>query len=197
MASKLGKKESDLVKRLAEGLDDKVIKQIFPGEKPSDVRAQLARLAGCTAGGNSQMKLPGTGVPMDSCFILHTDGASRGNPGEAGAGACIFDDKGIEVFADRRYLGQCTNNVAEYQALILGLQGAALLKIRELEVRLDSELIVKQLEGQYRVKDAKLKPMYEEAKSLMGVFDSCRAVHVPRAENARADELANQAIDDK
>ncbi len=143
----------------------------------------------------SQLILPAGAGKTTGVFVLHSDGASRGNPGEAGAGACIFDQQGNEVYADCRYLGKCTNNVAEYQALLLGLEAAVGLKITKLTVRLDSELIVRQLAGRYRVKDQKLKPLFERVKSLMAAFSSCRVAHVPRSENARADELANRAID--
>ena len=194
MAGKTGKPLEILV-RLAEGLDDKVLKGLFPDRDPAEIRKQLRKLAGIDAGESCQMKLPVAKVSGSGKFTLHTDGASRGNPGEAGAGACIFDSAGEEVFADCRYLGQCTNNVAEYEALLLGLQAAGCLKIDDLDVRLDSELIVRQLEGRYQVKDEKLKPLYREVKELLAGFANCRVSHVPRKENARADELANQAID--
>jgi len=188
-----------LLSVLAEKLPDKVLKDIFPARSPGSVRDVLRGLAG--------NRSPLSPAPEQMTFqvvkkqslakryILHTDGASRGNPGEAGAGACIFDSAGKEVFAECRYLGQCTNNVAEYQALLLGLKGARQIALRELEVRLDSELIARQLAGRYRVKDAKLQPLFAEAKALIASFASCKVTHVPRNQNARADELANQAID--
>jgi len=186
--------------RLAAGLSDEVLQALFPGEQVDDIRERLTSLAGqrsSPAPGPEQMSLPVKRRKKGQFFILHTDGASRGNPGEAGAGACIFDPAGNEVYDDSRYLGSCTNNVAEYQALLLGLQAAGSLKIENLEARLDSELIVRQLQGRYRVKDAKLKPLYEQVRALVANFRSCRFSHVPRSENARADELANQAIDRK
>ena len=192
-------KEVQILSDLAVALTDEVIEIALPQESPGEVRRTLRGIVkrhGKPALPSQPVNTGCDTIPVKSgVYILHTDGASRGNPGEAGAGACIFDHQGNEVFADRKYLGQCTNNVAEYQALILGLHGAALLNIRKLDIRLDSELIVRQLEGRYQVKNANLKPMYQEVKSLMGSFDHCHVTHVPRAQNKRADELANQAID--
>lgn len=128
---------------------------------------------------------------------LWSDGAARGNPGPAGAGAILKTPKG-EVLAEvSGYLGHTTNNVAEYRALLLGLEQALALGVRRIEVRADSELLIKQLRGEYRVRDVKLKPLYEEAKSLLGRFDAARLLHVPRAENSDADRLANAGIDSR
>jgi len=130
-------------------------------------------------------------------LTLHTDGGSRGNPGPAGAGAVIYDDEGREVAALSRYLGRTTNNEAEYQALLLGLAEARRLGAARLTVKMDSELIVRQLEGQYRVKAPGLKPLYAEAKLLLKDFSSVTILHVRRNLNQRADELANQAMDQR
>ena len=132
---------------------------------------------------------------MSLCLTLHSDGGSRGNPGPAGAGAVLYDDQGVEVAALSRYLGRTTNNEAEYQALLLGLNEAKRLGAARLTVKMDSELIVRQLEGKYRVKAPGLKPMYAEAKRLLQGFASVTILHVRREFNKRADELANQAMD--
>ncbi len=131
-------------------------------------------------------------------FICHlfTDGASRGNPGQAGAGAVLFDTAGHELAARSLYLGECTNNVAEYRALLLGLQAALELDCTELEIRLDSELIVRQLQGRYQVKNEVLKPLFQEVKKLLLQLESWSVAHVPRAQNKRADQLANQGVDE-
>jgi len=126
---------------------------------------------------------------------LFSDGASRGNPGPAGAGWVILDDQGRELAAKGMFLGHCTNNVAEYRALLAGLREASSLGCRRLEVRLDSELIVRQLQGRYQVKHPKLKPLFAEAKVLLANFATWNAEHVPREQNRRADALANQGID--
>jgi ribonuclease HI len=128
-------------------------------------------------------------------LILHTDGAARGNPGPAGAGGEIRNDDGkllAEVF---EYLGEATNNVAEYKALILTLERALLFNPQEIEVRADSELLVKQLRGEYKVKNEGLKPLYAHIKVLSANLKKFEVRHVYRSENAHADELANMAID--
>jgi ribonuclease HI len=134
---------------------------------------------------------------LTGVFALYTDGASRGNPGEAGAGAVILDGQGEELAARSFYLGKCSNNVAEYKALIFGLQAALELGCRQLEIFLDSQLIVRQVQGQYKVKNAGLKPLFAQVKQLLAKLNSFTISHVPRNENKRADELANRGIDDK
>lgn len=133
-------------------------------------------------------------APVDEA-LLYTDGAARGNPGPAGAGAVLLDPRGNELAALTRYLGKATNNVAEYQALILGLEEAAIQKVRRLKVHLDSELVVRQLNGQYKVRNPHLKPLYQRVLALLRAFDQVSIIHVRREFNRRADQLANQAID--
>lgn len=133
--------------------------------------------------------------PQGLSLTLHSDGGSRGNPGPAGAGAVLYDEQGQEVAALSRYLGRTTNNEAEYQALLMGLKRAQELGAQRLTVKMDSELIVRQLEGRYQVKAPGLKPMYAEAKRLLQGFASVTILHVRREFNKRADELANQAMD--
>lgn len=128
-------------------------------------------------------------------FVLHADGAARGNPGPAGAGAVLLDERGEVVVALRRALGRATNNRAEYEALLMGLAEARRRGARELVVRLDSELIVRQLRGEYRVKHKGLQPLAQRALRLLSEFESVRLEHVPRERNALADRLANEAID--
>jgi ribonuclease HI len=126
---------------------------------------------------------------------LFTDGASRGNPGEAGAGIAILDEQGNELVGTGKYLGQCTNNEAEYRALLFGLAKCAEFGAGSVKAHLDSELIVKQIQGLYRVKHPNLKPLHEETMKKLAGFASVRVTHVRREKNGRADELANQAID--
>jgi ribonuclease HI len=128
---------------------------------------------------------------------LFTDGAARGNPGPSGAGAVLVEPGGQVVARLGKYLGVQTNNHAEYTALLLGLQHAKTLGARELEVFLDSELIVRQLGGSYQVRSATLKPLYEEAVRLLKDFPKAKVAHVPREENAAADEMSNRAIDER
>lgn len=124
------------------------------------------------------------------------DGAARGNPGEAGCGAVILDERGAVVKELCRYLGQTTNNVAEYEGLLMGLKEVVKLGGKRLRVQSDSELMVRQLNGQYRVRDDKLKKLHKKALELMGHLEAYRIVHVPREENRLADRLANRGIDD-
>jgi ribonuclease HI len=128
---------------------------------------------------------------------LHVDGASRGNPGEAGFGIHVTDAKGDAVASLFGYLGTATNNVAEYQALLHGLRFALARGARTVEVFSDSELLVRQLEGRYRVKHPGLVPLHREAQSLLARFDETRVAHVPRERNREADALANRAVDEK
>jgi ribonuclease HI len=109
----------------------------------------------------------------------------------------LYDAAGREVAALSRYLGVATNNQAEYQALLMGLEEARRLGAAELTIKLDSELIVRQLQGRYRVKAPGLKPLYAQAKRLLQPFASATILHVPREQNQRADELANQAMDQR
>jgi len=133
--------------------------------------------------------------PTPLAATLYADGGARGNPGPAGAGAVIYDQSGAQIAALSRYLGQATNNVAEYQALIMGLEAALELGVARIEARLDSELLVKQLGGQYQVKAPHLKPLFQKAKALLQQFAGAHIVHVRREQNGVADGLANQAMD--
>jgi ribonuclease HI len=128
---------------------------------------------------------------------LFTDGAARGNPGPAGAGAVIINPDGHVVAKVGKFLGESTNNVAEYMGLILGLKRAKAMGIREIEVLSDSELLVKQLHGDYAVKAEHLRPLHEEAQSLLKGFSWIQVRHIPREENAQADLMSNRAIDER
>lgn len=128
-------------------------------------------------------------------WVVYADGASRGNPGEASIGAAVFDERGQERDRISRRLGRATNNEAEYQAAIAGLETALKLGGGDVELRMDSELVIRQLEGRYRVRNERLRPHYERLVKLLRQFDVFRLQHVPREKNKRADELANMALD--
>jgi ribonuclease HI len=128
---------------------------------------------------------------------LFTDGAARGNPGPAGAGAVIVNPDGHIVAKVGKFLGEETNNVAEYMGLIIGLKRAKAMGIKELDVFADSELLVKQLSGDYAVKAEHLKPLHEEARRLLEGFSAIEVRHIPREENAQADAMSNRAIDER
>lgn len=127
--------------------------------------------------------------------MLWTDGAARGNPGPAGIGAILKSPTGEVLYTGSEYLGHTTNNVAEYKAVLLGLAGALQQGILHLEVRADSELLIKQLKGQYRVKSPGLKPLFDEARLLLSRFKTVKLTHIRRELNGEADRLANQGID--
>lgn len=126
---------------------------------------------------------------------LFADGGSRGNPGPAASGAVIFDEQGAPLSEVGTYLGIATNNVAEWMALVTGLEAAVELGIDDLAVRLDSELVVRQVEGVYRVKNAALIPLHARAKTLLRRFAHVDIRHIPRKENAAADALVNRILD--
>jgi len=128
---------------------------------------------------------------------LHVDGASRGNPGEAGFGVHVTNAEGVEVASLYGYLGRATNNVAEYQALLHGLRFALARGASRVEVYSDSELLVRQVEGRYRVKSPGLQPLHREALNLLARFERTRVAHVPRERNREADALANRAVDER
>ena len=127
-------------------------------------------------------------------FFLYADGGSRGNPGPAGIGVVILDSKKKKVKELCKYLGEATNNNAEYNALIHGLEEVRDLSADEVVINLDSELVVKQLNGEYRVKNAEIKPLFEKAIALLKDFKSFEIRHIDRAKNKDADKLVNKAI---
>ena len=129
-------------------------------------------------------------------LTIYSDGASRGNPGEGGAGIVLEDRDGKEVTTHQRYLGLVTNNVAEYQALLIALDVAKEFHAKKIRVFLDSELIVRQLNGEYKVKNSNLLPLFNLVKSSLSKFELYEIRHIPRDMNKRADSLANAAIDD-
>lgn len=135
--------------------------------------------------------------PQKTC-VLFFDGGSRGNPGIAGAGMVLYDDSTTEIWSGCQYLGEMsTNNEAEYRALITGLQIARSMGVENVLVQGDSDLILRQIDGVYKVKSPKLRPYYDEAMILRREFASFRTNHIERARNSRADELANEAMDNK
>jgi ribonuclease HI len=128
-------------------------------------------------------------------LTVNVDGGARGNPGPAAIGAIARDGDG-EVLAERgERIGRATNNVAEYRALLLGIELAAELGAGELELVGDSELIVRQVEGRYKVKDATMKELHGQVKAALAPFESWSIRHVRRESNADADRLVNQALD--
>ncbi len=132
---------------------------------------------------------------QDGPWTLFVDGAARGNPGPAGAGAVLTDSAGQVRGRISHFLGRATNNVAEYRALLLGLELARQRGVRRLRIFADSQLLVEQLNGRYRVRAPHLKPLYAAARQALAAFQTYSLTHVDRSANQEADRLANQAID--
>ncbi len=131
-----------------------------------------------------------------AAYQANVDGGSRGNPGPAAYGVVVRDPRGEIVARLKKYIGKNTNNVAEYFGLIAALDYAQNHSIRALRVESDSELMVKQMRGQYKVKSEELKPLFERAKKMSQTFESFRISHVYREQNKEADALVNQALDE-
>ncbi len=129
-------------------------------------------------------------------LTIHTDGGSRGNPGKAGIGVVIEKDDGNkeQIY---KYIGMTTNNIAEYTALKEALMRAEELGEKHVSVIMDSELVVKQIKGEYRVKNEGLKPLYKDIKNIIREFDYFEIRHVMRKDNKEADKLANKAMDEE
>lgn len=126
-------------------------------------------------------------------LTLYTDGASRGNPGPAGAGVIILDGK-KKIKEISKYLGEATNNIAEYSAVIFALEEALALKADEVVIKLDSELVARQLNGEYKVKDGEIRKLFEKVLGMLRIFRRFEVRRIERARNKEADKLANKAI---
>jgi ribonuclease HI len=135
-------------------------------------------------------------VALDK-VVVHVDGGARGNPGPAAVGAVASDPSGEPLLERGVYIGEATNNVAEYRAVLLGLELARELGAREVEVINDSELVARQIGGQYKVKHAGLKPLFIETMKALREFDGWSVRNVRRESNERADQLVNQALDEE
>jgi len=153
-------------------------------------RQQLQRGAGLFADAHPETK------PATAAYRANIDGGSRGNPGPASYGVVIRDPRGEIVARLKKYIGRMTNNVAEYYGMIAALDYAQSKGIRALRVESDSELLVKQMRGQYKVKNADLRPLFERAKKMSQALESFRIEHVYREQNREADALANEALDE-
>ena len=132
---------------------------------------------------------------FDAEYIIHVDGASRGNPGPASYGFAVLDNDGKVLHRGSGYIGLTTNNVAEYTALIEALEFALKQGISAIEVRSDSQLLVKQLSGEYKVRTPHIGELHERCRDLLRKFAWYQIRHIPRSQNKLADRLANQALD--
>ena len=129
--------------------------------------------------------------------VIFTDGAAEPNPGPAAIGAIIKDKQGRLITTIARSIGRATNNQAEYKAIIAALEKAITLGANQVEIHLDSELVVRQINGEYRVKKATLKPLYQQVKQLLGLLEDFTITHISRQQNTEADNLANKALRDR
>lgn len=197
----------DLLRRLSEGedwaqarralgLDEAIARRML-----ADVADRLGRPTRRrrSAAASDEERLPeppaDSPFPPESMVIAHADGASRGNPGPASYGCVYLGPDGEPAFGEAAAIGVATNNVAEYRGCLAALQRLHGWGVQSAIVRLDSQLVVRQLSGQYRVKDATLKGWYDEVRKVARGFQTLRFEHVPRKENAAADRMANLALD--
>ncbi|MDR0454357.1 MAG: ribonuclease HI family protein [Deferribacteraceae bacterium] len=127
-------------------------------------------------------------------YKIYSDGAARGNPGPAGAGYVVYDETGVQVYSETIPLGRTTNNIAEYTAILEAAKYIKSLNPVKVDFMLDSELVVRQLSGQYKVRANHLLPLYHELKSILAGLN-CNCLHIPREQNKAADKLANKGAD--
>lgn len=150
-----------------------------------------------TASSWSFRAMPDHQISAAQHLTILADGAARGNPGPAAIGVVIMDETESILRELSWTIGEATNNQAEYQALIAGLEAAAEMRAIKVTVNMDSELVVRQLQGTYKVKSPKLAPLFQRAQGLRSRFQSFQIAHVPRERNRRADALANRALDQR
>ena len=194
-----GQRLSRVLELLSERLDAKLLQPEFPDLTQEDVRGLFRALGehlrSCQqwldSMGTDQRRLETRAMGAS----LYCDGASRGNPGPSGAGVVLVDHNDDKVLQLSCFLDSATNNEAEYQALIKGLEAAGELDLRRLRIFSDSELVVKQLRGEYQVRNPRLQALYSETMSRLKQFEEYAIFHVGRELNQQADRLANDAID--
>lgn len=184
---------AELTRTLDMGL---TLKKLGMAEEEARVLLEgvVSRLTPVTPQPGKAAKAGGRGVSADS-VVAYVDGGSRGNPGKAGAGAVVLDRDGNVISRRKKALGIATNNVAEYSSLVMALKEARSLGAKAVEVFADSELMVKQVNGVYKVRSEGLKPLYNEVKRLQRGFEAFKISHIPRDKNKDADALANEAMD--
>jgi ribonuclease HI len=188
--------EEKILRHLSETLSVARTLKRFPSLTPKYLQEVLQR---CADRAEEDHNLPPPDLhPGESPeFCIHADGGSRGNPGEAGAGAVISDSQGRTLKELKIYLGIASNNEAEYRAAILALERALELGVKKVTLFLDSELVVRQLRGEYRVREPRLKSLHQKARETLNRFSQYSILSIPREENRRADQLANEAIDQR
>ena len=188
----------ELLKAVYSAIDWEVLYRNAPDAERNQVdvlfREMRERLAASAPAPAPEPQGGDAGAVHGAAVVIYCDGASSGNPGPAAVGVVIADATGCELLAWGEGIGRATNNVAEYRAAIAGLQKALELGARSVELRADSELLVRQIRGQYRVKNAGLQPLHAKVLELLARFERWSACHIPREKNARADALASAAV---
>ena len=186
---------SSAARELLHGLlKGKSLRELAAADDPARAEVEAYLAAGTRTAARPRAVKPAP-PPAAGWAVAYSDGASRGNPGPAAIGFRILADDGTELAAEGRRIGQATNNVAEYRAAIAALEHASELGLRDVELRMDSELVVKQINGEYRVKQPALADLKGRLDGLLAGFRAWRVRHVPRAENSETDRLANEALD--
>lgn len=181
----------DLLRRLSHARPGPGVLNLPPRLSPQEalqvIRAALKAL---------EPETPSRPTKTGDWTRIHIDGGSRGNPGPAGVGVVIIGPDGQVTERIHRYIGEATNNVAEYHALLLALERARTLGCTDLEVYSDSELLVRQIQGRYQVRNAALRPLFAKAQERIAGFRRFKIQHVPREQNAEADASANRGMDE-
>ncbi|HRU04768.1 MAG TPA: ribonuclease HI family protein [Candidatus Brocadiia bacterium] len=195
--------ELELLRAIYRRLDREGVVYDNPGVSEEDIKGLFRKLKRLLEQEQGAAPVPPDSPPPEAMaaaaksegVIVHCDGGSRGNPGPAGFGFVILDSDGHVLHKGKGFAGYVTNNVAEYQGAIAGLRQAAEMGAKSVTLKSDSELMVHQINGRYRVKKPNLIPLHAEVMGLLRGFEQWRATHVPREENALADALANEAMD--
>ncbi|MCQ4575137.1 MAG: ribonuclease HI family protein [Candidatus Brocadiales bacterium] len=192
--------DQELLELIRKGIDPDSVKAADPRATRKRLEEFFSRMGDAIrpklkSDSDSKKKKVVTPVPKGR-ILIYTDGASRGNPGKAGIGVVIRDGEHNVLDEIGEYIGETTNNVAEYRALIRGLEWALEYHPVKVDVFCDSELVVKQVNGQYKVRAPSILPLHREARKLIGKLPEWRLQYIPREENVQADALANEGIDE-
>ncbi|MEE9559010.1 MAG: ribonuclease HI family protein [Candidatus Brocadiales bacterium] len=190
--------DRELLELIHEGIDLASIMAKDPRVTRKRLKEFFGKLGGLIGGvepGMDTKKSVKPALRVSGHIQLYTDGASRGNPGKSGIGVVVLDGEKNVLAEVSEYIGDATNNVAEYKALIRGVEKALEFSPSRVDVFADSELVVRQLNGQYKVRAPSILPLYNEARKLLGMLPESKVQYVPREQNSLADALANRAID--
>jgi len=184
--------ELQLLRSIYRRLDREGVLADHPSLSLGDLDDFFQRLAAQVPSGKASRTAPRR---RHRSVILYTDGGSRGNPGPAGYGVVLLSKSGKAIAKLSEFIGRATSNEAEYRGLIGGLEAARDCGAVEVSIRADSQLLIRQINGTYKVKSRRLLPLFQRARSLLETFETWRAEHIPREQNLRADSLANEAMD--